>query len=283
MILADHEIRVLSTTKENSLVSPFEEDNLRKSSYDLTVGDEYYIGDYEGQGPIKTTKLRRGQTFFIPPHAVAFVICEERIYLKENLSAKVSLRMAHIYKGAILTTQPPFDPGYLGKVILLVHNLSSEAIYFQRGERIATMEFYKLNSNPKSKKAQSSVVSIEKQLSRPLYSSLDSISKTSKESLEKIKVFIRGSYTFGIAALGVLITFIGVMVALMGIPAWKSTYSIEDDLKKQSVLLKEQAIVIEKQNVSIKDLESKSVYLKDTIRSLENAINDIEKRLRIEK
>lgn len=277
MILADHEIKKLS--ENDSLIKPFDDKCLRKSSYDLTVGNEYYIGDHEVKGPIETKRLRKDQTFSIPPHAVAFIICEEKINLNNCLSAKVSLRMAHIYKGAILTTQPPFDPGYSGKVILLIHNLSSEAIYFHRGERIATIEFYKLSSTPDSDKKQDFVISIEKQLKRPLFSSLDSISKTAKDSLGKIDGFITKSSVLGYTVVGVLIAFLGVVITLMGLPAWKNTNTIEDELNKQKKIIEMQAELIKQQADSIVYLKGEGVVLKESVNDLNNALNGVKAEL----
>ncbi|MGP4959027.1 hypothetical protein, partial [Pseudomonas helleri] len=60
MILPHDLIQSLSAAPNNGadLIIPFTSDNLRGSSYDLTVGEEFYIGHHDGAFTVETQKLR---------------------------------------------------------------------------------------------------------------------------------------------------------------------------------------------------------------------------------
>ena len=177
MILANLEIQALCVgSTQNDLIHPFYPENLRRSSYDLTVGDEYYIEQDDAALTVSTQRLKAKQSFRIPPHAVCFILAAEHICLPDTLTAKVSLRMTHIYAGMVLTSQPPFDPGYQGRVVVMLYNLSSQAYPLKAGDRLATIEFSRLGATPSPGTTHRRVNGLEEQLIGPVASSLAWIS-----------------------------------------------------------------------------------------------------------
>ena len=146
MILNDTEIDGLS--RGTSLIVPYATQNLRRASYDLSVGSEFCVFDgVEGfaakSSVVRHESLLAGQSFEVPPNAVSFIACSEKIRLPSDIAARVSLRMSYIYKGMIVASQPPFDPGYEVMVVVMVHNLSSKPLVMKQGERFVTIEFQK--------------------------------------------------------------------------------------------------------------------------------------------
>lgn len=144
MILNDNDIDNLA--KSESLVIPYNPQNLRRASYDLSVGAEFCVFDGEdmrrANNPvIQQYTLTKGQSFEMPPNSVCFISCAEQISLPKNICARVFLRMSYIYKGIVVASQPPFDPGYQGMVIVMVHNMSSLPMPIKEGDRFVTIEF----------------------------------------------------------------------------------------------------------------------------------------------
>jgi len=225
MILPDKNIESLS--KNKNLIVPFKKEHLRASSYDLSVGGEYYIGEDGGNTSINTQLLNSRQSFKIPPHAVCFIITEESIKLPSYITAQISLRMTHIYKGAVLTSQPPFDPGYEGKAILMIYNLSSTPINLQRGDRLATIQFTRLLSEPETNKIHRSVFSIEEQLCEPLISSLSEIAKTSKSANKKVTHLVAH-----------LVGYLTLVIATLAVPSVISYGYFNERLKSTEVEVK---------------------------------------------
>ncbi|WP_103714324.1 dCTP deaminase [Pseudomonas syringae] len=228
MILNDAQITALSTGGA-SLVAPFNAANLRLSSYDLTVGDEYYIGQSDPSLVFETERLRPSQSITIPPHAVCFILTAEDIHLPNHITAKVSLRMTHIYAGMVLTSQPPFDPSYSGKVVVMLHNLSSAPYHLKSGERVATIEFTTLTAPATgTTRAHRSVVSLEAQLSKPLVSSLTEIANTSKSVQDKI-TWLSSQ----------MLVFAALIVAVLAVPGFFSYSNLLDRISEQSTQIKD--------------------------------------------
>ncbi|WP_122745342.1 dCTP deaminase domain-containing protein [Pseudomonas viridiflava] len=231
MILNDANIEKLSKSYQN-LISPFDSKNLRHSSYDLTVGDEYYIG--HASAIFETQKLRPSQSIAIPPHAVCFILTAEIINLPLDVTARVSLRMTHIYAGMVLTSQPPFDPAYSGKVVVMLHNLSSACYHLKCGERVATIEFTKLSKPATLNRTHRSVVGLEAQLSRPLVSSLSEIASASKKVQEKINWLS-----------GQMVVFAALVVAVLAVPGFFSYSGLLDRLNEQREQIKDMSKTLE--------------------------------------
>lgn len=146
MILNDTDIENLAKSK--SLITPYNPKNLRRASYDLSVGVEFCVFDGKdirraNNTMIQSHTLASGQSFEIPPNSVCFISCSEQILLPNDTCARVSLRMSYIYRGIVVTSQPPFDPGYEGMVVVMIHNLSNQPIPLKEGERFVTIEFFR--------------------------------------------------------------------------------------------------------------------------------------------
>lgn len=228
MILPSQEIERLSKTPTPGLIHPFNEVNLRASSYDLTVGEEYYIGQDGASSTLTTQRLNPRQSFTIPPHAVCFILAAETIDLPADVTAKVSLRMTHIYAGMVLTSQPPFDPSYQGRVVVMLHNLSSAPFHLKCGERVATIEFVRLEQKPLKSKVHRSVTTLEEQLPKPFVSSLTEIANISMSSHKKVNWLSAQ-----------MLTFAALIVAVLAVPSFFSYSSLLDRLGEQKEQLKE--------------------------------------------
>ncbi len=259
MILNDNEITIRSNAA-NGLISPFNPDNLRLSSYDLTVGKEYYIGQSDTGSLFETQNLRDSQSITIPPHAVCFILTEEEINLSDDITARVSLRMTHIYAGMVLTSQPPFDPNYQGKVVVMLHNLSSAPYHLKCGERVATIEFTKLISRAQGNRAHRSVHNLEAQLSKPLVSSLTEIANAS--ALIQSKINWLG---------GQMLIFAALVVAVLAVPGFFSYSTLLDRLTEQRDQIKENSKEID-------DFKKKLELSESTTNMLINKLSILEKR-----
>ena len=230
MIIPSHTIEQLCADQgsDDCLICPFDKENLRASSYDLTVGEEYYIGGEADSTTLATKRLKARQAFTIPPHAVCFVLAAETISLPDDLTARVSLRMSYIYSGMILSSQPPFDPHYRGRVIVMLHNLSSTPFHMKAGERLATIEFTRVAERTAGDKRQGSVKSIEQQLPRPIVSSLAELAKAATAASERV--------TWLSAQ---MMVFAALIVAVLAVPNFYSYSMLQDRLSEQKEKLQE--------------------------------------------
>lgn len=249
MILSNQEIEQRAVARP-ALISPFIARNVRLSSYDLTIGEEIYSGKNGTSSTVHTETLQSRQAFTIPAHGVCFILSEETITLPHDITAKVSLRMSLVYRGLILTSQPPFDPGYVGKVIMMVHNLSSEPINLQRGDRIVTMELMQVvnptlpTATTPSPQTHRSVGNLVGQLPGPVRSSLITISEKASRAQERV------------AWLSVhMISFVGLIATVLAVPGFFSFSGLTDRLDDQTIRIESMQKTIDNQAVALAKLQ----------------------------
>ena len=238
MILSSDEISKACAT-QTPLLSPFSSSSLRLSSYDLTIGDEFYSGS-EISSLLQTQQLELGQSFTIAPHALCFIISEETIRLPATVTAKISLRMSLVYRGLVLTAQPPFDPGYCGKAVVMIHNLSSQAHHLKRGDRLATIEFTLVMGTAAvtHPKIHRSVNNLRSQLLAPVSSSLAEISSATRSTQKRVAWLA-----------GQAVIFAALIVAVLAVPGFYSYTAFAERLSDQKVRADELVRAIEEQKI----------------------------------
>lgn len=108
------------------------------SSYDLSLGDDYYYG-----GKIYT--LCEKQPFLkIDPYDYAIVSSAETVNMPKDISGRFDVSVSLFCQGVILSNGTQIDPGFCGKLFCLLFNTSNKPIYLKRGDHFVTLEFCKL-------------------------------------------------------------------------------------------------------------------------------------------
>jgi deoxycytidine triphosphate deaminase len=220
MILSSQEIKSRSING-GVLVNPFDKDNLRRSSYDLTVGKEFYCGEpiISQSFTASIQQLDNGTTFLIPANGVCFLLCTETITLPDDITAKVALRMPLIYRGLVITAQPPFDPGYSGKVIVMLHNLSSQAVQLTQGERVVSIEFSQVSHPTTQTSPHRRVDSLSGQLRGPWTGSLTEMQARVESARRDVNRML--------LQIG---TVLALALAVPTVSSWLSYNSISDEI-----------------------------------------------------
>lgn len=136
---------ILEACKKNNLIQPYSKDLVQTCSYDLTFSGEYRIYDPK-KNHQQNKKLKAGANLVIPADAICFVLTNETVNIPDNLTASISLSMGLIKSGVMLAAQPPYDAGYSGKTVALLHNLSSEPVCIEVGQHILNIAFNELKS-----------------------------------------------------------------------------------------------------------------------------------------
>jgi ABC-type siderophore export system fused ATPase/permease subunit len=142
--------------------------------------------------------------------------------------------MTHIYAGMVLSSQPPFDPRYHGGVVVMLHNLSSVPFHMKCGERVATIEFVRLEAVPLKSKAHRSVTTLEEQMPKPFVSSLIEIAHMAK-CAHKAVAWLSAQ----------MLVFAAFIVAVLAVPGFFSYNSLQDRLSEQKDQLKEMSQTLE--------------------------------------
>lgn len=145
MVLSNKDI--LKRCKSQKLIEDYCDDNIQTCSYDLRMGNQYYYDMNDGNQAVNIGLLKEGEFLRIPPDAICYVITKERVNMPEDLTASISLSLGLIKCGVMLAAQPPYDPGYQGKTVALLHNLSNETVKIRYGQHILNIVFSELSTS----------------------------------------------------------------------------------------------------------------------------------------
>src|SRR6266849_11067147 len=122
MILTDRQI-VEARTKGDIKIEPFEDKQVQPASYDLRVGE---------QGITTTSKkrvdLKADGFLVVHPGDFAVVLVHEEISLGPQYAARFGLRSKYARRGLVATTGLQVDPGYEGRLMVGMTNLTPKAV-----------------------------------------------------------------------------------------------------------------------------------------------------------
>ncbi len=202
---------------EYPFVDPVDINNVQSASYDLTLGEEYYICSEKGKPDIK--HLRKNESLKVPPRATFFVISKEKLYIPHDLCASVSLAFGLIRKGIIFAVQPPIDPGYHGAIAALLHNMSDEEIVLEQGRHILNVVYYQLASQVAvAYKGIYNDITLQKFCTEAVsQSAIATLTNEAKDARDKALTASSEAKNASYKTLSTIITIITIMLAVLTI------------------------------------------------------------------
>lgn len=133
------------------LVNDFDESRLLPAGYRMR-----FLGDLIHWVPKKNGKLRRinkniadGEEFTLPHNSITYLHMEEEFRMPQYVAARFNLRITHVHQGLLLGTGPLIDPGFEGRIMIPLHNLTDNEYSMVGGETLIHVEFTKLNELPR--------------------------------------------------------------------------------------------------------------------------------------
>lgn len=141
--LVDTEIE--KEVKKNSLIFPFDINNLRGASYDLSVGTKAVIATPDSHD---WKALDEQKVLVLPPSRTCVIASLEKVRIPANMTGRLSLRSHYAlqrleYNGGVI------DPGYNGYLFFTLANLGDSPIEIKFKEAIITVEFIRLEKTAK--------------------------------------------------------------------------------------------------------------------------------------
>jgi dCTP deaminase len=138
MILTDHKIQK-AIDDGGIFIDPFDPKQLQPATYDMRVGAEAVTSSSK-----ELRKLDEKGFITFQPGDFGFIITMEKIKLSPNYAARFGLRSSLARKGLSATTGPQIDPGYQGRLILGISNLTPNPVTLSHGEDLVSIEFHEL-------------------------------------------------------------------------------------------------------------------------------------------
>jgi len=284
---------------QTGMIFPFDPTRLGPASYEMVLGGEYLYWDEEEKLFI-STEIKEKEPLVLRKNSITYVSVQEIFRIPDYIALRFNLRVRHVHRGLLLGTGPLIDPGFHGKIMIPIHNLTSNEYIVFGGEDLISVEFtkvspndawkipdegilksmgiYKANSGKNSKKNFRELLKkalpfgIGKVVSS-LSDTLAEANKRIKEAQTQIEKSERLLSSFKNISIGAGITFIIALIAL-----FLSTNSVVSDANKYvsdtSMLIKK----YEKDNVDIRKF-----VLREEVDIIESKISLIEQSIGHEK
>jgi deoxycytidine triphosphate deaminase len=125
------------------LIFPFNEQKIRGSSINLSVSNKAWDINTK-----KTIFDLSKNSVIIPKHSTALIQTDEILHVTNHLAGTFHSKVKLVSQGLghISTT---LDPGWIGNLLIAVHNHTSEDFCLKVGETFVTLTLYYVNSKSK--------------------------------------------------------------------------------------------------------------------------------------
>ncbi len=295
------------------IIDKFKEEKLKGITYACSFSGKAFFCNPEDKTKEKDMRLLRPDEdgyYIINPNSITYLEIEETIRVPEYIALRFNLSVSNAYKGLLLGTGPIVDPGFVGKLYIPLHNLTSNIYKIKKGAELILIEFTKLSRNEKWKRTVVSedvpVPNMETVEIKPLRAFKEYISKALtgkedfrnvhganyvsssipdvlKEASNAVKTVDRmkkiGIISSVVAVIGVVITVFSLLI-----PTWQAFDSFEKERQEYQCIINkydETANKLEQRIISLEidDKREQLDTLKDEYASVENNNSVLAKRI----
>ena len=141
-ILVDRQIR-LARQQKLIEIDPFDEKFLEPATYDLRVGDRAAVTT--ASRPID---LREAEMLTLEPGAMAILQSLEMLSLSKRIVGRIGPKSSLLRRGVMAATGPQIDPGFHGRLIVNLINLSPRTFVLRHQAPFLSIEFHHLSEAP---------------------------------------------------------------------------------------------------------------------------------------
>jgi deoxycytidine triphosphate deaminase len=131
------------------MVHPFNLGKLKSGSYEAAIRGHCIWWNEDGNRQEKLlTKVDGTEHFILKANSIAFVQVEPSFRLPDYIALRFNLKISHVHRGILLGTGPLIDPGFEGKLLIPLHNLTTNDYKLQCGSGLIWLEFTKMSPLP---------------------------------------------------------------------------------------------------------------------------------------
>jgi deoxycytidine triphosphate deaminase len=123
------------------MLFPFFPEALKPASYEAHIGGEFIRWDEQGHR--HKCQVRRGDPCKLLANSITFVQVEPKFRLPNYIAVRFNLRITHVHRGLLLGTGPLVDPGFEGKLLIPLHNLTASEYDLDTNAALIWIEFTK--------------------------------------------------------------------------------------------------------------------------------------------
>lgn len=131
--------------RTTGMIYPFDSEKLKSASYEASVGADCIY--WEDDGKKQSVDLSKKGSFVLEPNSIAFVTTREKFRLPDYMAVRFNLTITNVHRGLLLGTGPIVDPGFKGRILIPLHNLTTNKYKFCYEEKLIWLEFTKISPN----------------------------------------------------------------------------------------------------------------------------------------
>ena len=126
----------------------FDRKRMKPASYEMRfLGELYRWEEEDGRLQKRCRKVSVGDCIKLSKNSISYLWTKERLRLPEYIAARFNLRIRDVHKGILLGTGPLIDPGFGGRILIPLHNLTDNEYVLKGGDGIVWVEFTKVSKN----------------------------------------------------------------------------------------------------------------------------------------
>ncbi len=132
------------------MLHPFDADpqKLKSASYEAPIEGRCIVWDQKGERHDSILKRGSNEKLVLKANSIALVQVEPYFRLPDYIALRFNLKIKHVHRGILLGTGPLIDPGFVGSLLIPLHNLTTNDYTFDCGEGLIWIEFTKTSSLP---------------------------------------------------------------------------------------------------------------------------------------
>ncbi|MCI0557148.1 MAG: hypothetical protein MN733_01535, partial [Nitrososphaera sp.] len=130
-----------------SILHPFDLSKLKSASYEAGIKGRCIWWDDKGRR-LSINVGVDAQEFILTANSIAFVQVEPIFRLPDYIALRFNLKITHVHRGILLGTGPLVDPGFVGRLLIPLHNLTTNHYRFKAGDGLIWIEFTKTSRPP---------------------------------------------------------------------------------------------------------------------------------------
>ena len=126
----------------------FDPGRIKPASYEMRfLGELYHWEEVDGRLQKQWRKVSDRDCIELSKNSISYLWTKERLRLPEYIAARFNLRIRDVHKGILLGTGPLIDPGFGGRILIPLHNLTDNDYVLTGGDGIIWVEFTKVSRN----------------------------------------------------------------------------------------------------------------------------------------
>jgi deoxycytidine triphosphate deaminase len=134
--------QIANYARVTGLVHPFDEAFLKGATYEVGISGCAYWWDQNNKKHVDVVSTNTDE-IVLSPNSITFVETDIDFRLPQYIAARFNLHIKLVHRGLLLGTGPIVDPGFRGKLLIPLHNLTSSPYTITAGEKIVWVEFSK--------------------------------------------------------------------------------------------------------------------------------------------